>query len=463
MRPLIRELFLSPSISCGSASVAVGYALKAVAAGEHRQVGAMLASTREADADKRALLAEGRAGKPTLELLVMKFQSWPAAVGPLSREEREEFTALYGEALRRGDADIFSERVERPHSPDMLYRLIDRYVIGQEEAKRTVCFSFYLHLVRCGMIRPKILNLHADHDVPPDLPLPNPNILLIGLTGCGKTYLVSTLCKLLGVQTVTMDCSSLTSAGYIGLGVNEYMEALYDACGGDAEAIGRSVVYLDEFDKLSTKGKGDLTVKGATIQQELLKLVESDTYTLQRRSGQSPKTESVEMDISTVMFVFSSSFAGMEEQFAQARGIRFGGPERAEADPHAWLKRVGPEDLIKFGLIPELVGRINFIVALDPLTREDIVTIMRTAKGSALERYENFFRVHLDELSIDEEVYDLLADEILARGGGGRSITSCLQQLLADYLYDAPNLARETFHVDVDYFRTRFPSAKTAS
>jgi len=399
-------------------------------------------------------------GKSNNEAYEEKLHSWSEYFNRLEESEVSEYVSFNGMKKEVGKKTLLAYNLELADSPQAIKHMLDKYVIGQESAKESISFAFYLHLIRIGMVKPPILRGSKLENTYHIHPLPKPSMMLIGQTGSGKTYIIKTLCKMFDVPFVKIDCASLTSSGYIGKGFNDYLMNLYKKVGKDSSKMEKAIIYFDEIDKVSehhTKRSGG-SVGGIELQQEFLNFLEDDTIILESTKG---RREGVSFSGENLMFIFSGSFAGIETLVekrigsgASKSGIGFNQIRTKQEDGKTgnYLDMVSSADLIEFGVIPELVGRINFFESLHPLTADDVIKIMRDTKDSPLEKYHNFFKVHLDELIIEDEVYKLIADKVIEKGGGGRSITGVLQELLNPLLFKAPNMKKEVFKVDKNYF-----------
>jgi len=356
--------------------------------------------------------------------------------------------------------DILSYRINyRFRTPKELKEYLDTIVIAQESAKKVLSFAFYLHLVRIGKIKPAI---HISKDIEagnmPDLP--KPNILLVGPTGSGKTLIIRSLCNAFCIPFIKVDCSALTSSGYVGNGLNDYLKILINRFGIDE--AGKAVIYFDEFDKLSELhfGRSSGSVGGIELQQEFLSLLEDDVRVI-TRSGFEEGDKQQLFKTQNLMFVFSGSFAGIEPIIESRLGdkqskLGFKKPGQARKNEESVFKKVNFDDLIKFGIIPELAGRVGFIGVLDKLVKEDIIAIMKNANGNIFTQYNNYFLHHFDKLIIEDEVYSLIADEVIKRNIGARALTGVTIELLQDLLYEAPNEFEEEFRIDAEFFKTKF-------
>jgi ATP-dependent Clp protease ATP-binding subunit ClpX len=397
---------------------------------------------------------------PIYEEMKSKMMLWASFFEEPTASEMHEFSTYHATEVHVTNTLIevvtksFALTVKNPKD---IKTLLDRYVVGQHRAKESICFAFYLHLLRIGVVSPPIIAGTLEESTLKALSLPKPNMMLIGSTGTGKTFMIKTLCKLFDVPFIKIDCASLTSTGYYGKGLNEYMIELHKKLGGDLTTMEKAIIYFDEVDKLSEKYTNKGSVGGIEVQQEFLTFLEDDEIIVDQHKNNSHLNFTLKSK--NLMFIFSGSFAGIEEviekRLGHTKGIGFGSTA-GSVSSKGLLAKIDPQDIITFGMIPELVGRINFVEALDQLTKEDVKNILLHTKDSPLERYTNFFRIHLDELVIEPEVFDMIAEEVLKRGGGGRAINTVLQQLLKDFLYQAPNEIAEKYCISRTYFELRF-------
>lgn len=343
-------------------------------------------------------------------------------------------------------------------TPKSIFNELSKYVIGQDNAKKILSTAVYTHLLRRQKIKPQITVLYTGgYDTVPLLP--NPNIILIGSTGTGKSYILKTIAKQFGFPFLKIDCASLTSSGYIGNGLNEYLAAFYKKHKGNMDEINNAIIFFDEFDKLSENSfkRSEGSVGGVEMQQEFLHLIEDKEYLISSRGG---KEEGVLVNLSNCMFVFGGSFYGIdniiEKRLGKQKNIGFKNLKDSEADKSSYLQNVVQEDLVNFGILPELVGRVNHIVTLQNHTKETIVEIIKNASDSVLNAYFNYFEIHLDKLIIEDEVYEFIAERVMKTGTGARALNGILNELLKDLVYESPNMLQETFTIDKDYFNKVF-------
>ena len=388
-----------------------------------------------------------------------KVKDWILCFPDLSGKDLKEYFDFHG-FDKNEIYDIISYRINyRFRTPRELKEYLDTIVIAQESAKKVLSFGFYLHLIRIGKLKPAI---HISKDIEDvTLPLlPKPNILLMGPTGSGKTLIIRSLCEAFCIPFIKIDCSALISSGYVGNGLNDYLKILIKRYG--EEEAGKAVIYFDEFDKLSELhyGRTSGSVGGIELQQEFLSLLEDEVRVITRTGYENGDKQQM-FKTRNLMFVFSGSFAGIEPIIEKRLGgkqskLGFKKPGQDRRDEESVFKKVNFDDLIKFGIIPELAGRVGFIGVLDKLVKEDIIEIMKNANENIFTQYNNYFLHHFDKLIIEEEVYELIADEVIKRNIGARALNSVAIELLQDLLYKAPNEFEEEFRIDAKYFKTKF-------
>ena len=342
------------------------------------------------------------------------------------------------EAEKYEDDDIGYTLNEKIPSPKEIKKILDEYVIGQEEAKKTLSVAVYNHYKRIA----------HENEKDDDVEIQKSNILLLGPTGCGKTLMARTLARILNVPFAIADATTLTEAGYVGEDVENILLKLIQAADGDIEKAEKGIIYIDEIDKITRKSENpSITrdVSGEGVQQALLKIVEGTIASVPPQGGRKhPNQELIQINTENILFICGGAFEGLEKIIQDRTGkkaIGFGTKIESKKDINRYeiFKELLPQDLLKYGLIPEFIGRLPIIATLQDLDKKALIKITTEPKNSLVKQYQKLLEIDGVKLEFSKEALEAIVDKAIERKTGARGLRSIIEDIMRDIMFDIPS------------------------
>jgi len=347
------------------------------------------------------------------------------------------YKIMFGDEEARSEADReLVEHVGDLMTPKEINAFLGEYIIGQERARKLLSVAVYNHYKR----------IFKQHDVEDETEIAKSNVLLIGPTGSGKTLMAQTIARILNVPLAIADATSLTEAGYVGEDVENILTKLVQAADGDVERAQQGILFVDEIDKIARMSENrSITrdVSGEGVQQALLKIIEGSVVNIPPKGGRKhPNQDFIAIDTSNILFICGGAFDGMKDILKRKEGknvMGFGHEKKSSAEKEIGMEMVEPDDLVHYGLIPELIGRLPVIASLNEISEEDMIRILTEPKNSLVRQYAKLFAIDNVKLTFEEEALRAIAKKAKERKTGARGLRSILEETMIDIMYELPD------------------------